>query len=73
METGENTLEGMAYIMNEKAVYRLPSRQYCQIVLEGGIIILDWMGLYYKKPFIKQTTWECWKIICCGFTAICMD
>lgn len=35
VETGENTLEGMAYIMNERAVYRLPSRQYYQIVLEG--------------------------------------
>lgn len=35
VETGGDTLEGMAYIMNEKAVYRLPSRQYYQIVLEG--------------------------------------
>lgn len=35
VETGENTLEGMAYIMNERAVYCLPSRQCYQIVLEG--------------------------------------
>lgn len=35
VQIGGNILEGMAYIMNEKAVYRLPSRQYYQIVLEG--------------------------------------
>lgn len=35
VEAGDKTLQGMAYIMNEKAVYRLPSRQYVQTVLEG--------------------------------------
>lgn len=35
VETGGDILEGMAYIMNEKAVYRLPSKQYYQVVAEG--------------------------------------
>lgn len=35
VEAGSKTLQGMAYIMNEKAVYRLPSRQYLKTVLEG--------------------------------------
>lgn len=35
VEAGNKTLHGMVYIMNENAVYRVPSRQNFQTVLEG--------------------------------------
>ena len=35
VEVGKKTLVGMAYIMNEKAVYQIPAPQYYKVVEEG--------------------------------------
>lgn len=35
VKAGKKALRGMAYIMNEKAVYQIPARQYYEVIMEG--------------------------------------